>query len=47
MQYKDLSEQQKVISDKLERVFINSPIMNEYDFCMSLAFLLNKYKKRK
>ena len=47
MQYKDLSEQQKAVSDRLESIFINSPALNEYDFVVSLLFLINKYWTKK
>ena len=42
--YSKLTNQQKAISNKLEHTFIASIGMNQYDFSIALAFLLNKYK---
>ena len=46
MNYDELTKQQKLIADKIERIYINSNGMNKQDFITGLAFVLNKHKHK-
>jgi len=47
MEYNELTPQQKAISQTIENVYIMHHSVNIKDFIISLAFILNKYKKKR
>jgi len=44
MEYKDLSENQKILFEKLESVFIHYESITKNDFVTALKLLLKKYR---
>ena len=44
MLYKELNDQQKAISNRIEHIYLNNSVATK-DFVVSLYFVLNKYKK--
>ena len=44
-QYKDLTEQQKKIFQKVEDIFISHPSVTVHDYVTVLGVVINKYKR--
>jgi len=47
MRYDQLSHVQKRIVKYLEKIYLEHPSITKKDYITSLAFLLNKHKKKK
>ena len=45
MHYKDLTENEKVLFEHIEAMFVNHPSITRQQFVSVLGVMINKYKK--
>ena len=45
MNYEDMKENQKLLFNTIEAIFINNELISKEDMVVVLAMLINKYKR--